>query len=365
MPISRIRAMVLERFGEPLVMREVPRPALAPGEVLVRITSSGICGSDVHMRKGEDPRTPLPMILGHESVGVAEEVKGDARTVHGRPVKAGDAVAWDRGTYCGRCYFCAVKHEEFICPSRKAYGIHYGGTNPPPLKGGYATHIHLSAATRLFHVPEGVDHDVMVHCACSGATSAHAVEEARLKPGDTAVVIGAGPVGLWAAALANASGAEVIALEPREARRDLALAMGASLALDPVGMKPEEVRAAVLERTHGVGADVVIDATGVKAVARAGLDLVRRGGQYQLPGVAVPVGEFPVRLYEDLAVRNVTVKGIWVSDTGHFARACELAFSRRYPFERVVTHRFPLEEADRALDVAASDPSAVKVVLKP
>lgn len=363
--MTTANAMVLDKFNKPLVAADIPVGDLSPGEVLVRITASGICGSDVHMAHGKDPRTPIPMILGHESVGVIEQVSGRVRTVSGAAVEPGKAVAWDRGVYCGRCVFCTLKHQEYLCPGRKAYGIHYGGTNPPPLKGGYASHIILSNNTRIFRLPDGADHDALVSCTCSGATAAHSVEEAGVRPGDVVVVVGAGPLGLWTIALAHASGAKVVAVEPRAGRLRLAREMGANQVFDPGRVSTEERRAAVLELTDGLGADAVLDTTGVAKLARQGLELVRRGGTYLLPGIAVPVGEVPVRLYEDLAVRNVAMKGVWVSDTGHFARALGIALSGRYPFGKLVTHRVPLEEANRALEVAAEDPAAVKVVLKP
>jgi threonine dehydrogenase-like Zn-dependent dehydrogenase len=357
--------MVLEDFNSPLVEREMPLGDLAPGEVLVRITASGVCGSDIHMHRGEDPRTPVPMILGHESVGVVEQAAGEVTAVDGTAIAQGMQVAWDRGVYCGRCVFCTVKHQEYVCPSRKAYGIHYGGTNPPPLRGGYASHIVLRAGTRIFPVADDVDMDFLVACTCSGATSAHSIEEAGITPGDVVVVIGAGPVGLWTMALAHSSGAEVIAVEPRAGRLELAKEMGATLTIDPTNTSEDKRKGVVLERTGGIGADAVIDTTGVAKLTGEGLDLVRRGGVYELPGVAVPVGEYPVKLYEQLAVRNVAMKGIWVSDTRHFAQALAVGLSGRYPLDRLVTHRFALEQANEALEAAAGDPAAVKVVLKP
>lgn len=359
--------MVLEKFNSPLVERDIPAPDLAPGELLVRITASGVCGSDVRMHAGEDPRTPVPMILGHESVGVIEEVAGSVDADDGLPLKPGTPVAWDRGVYCGRCFFCN-RGDEHLCPGRRAYGIHYGGVDgdePPPLKGGYATHIVLSPGTAVFRLPEGADHEALVSASCSGATAAHSVEEAEVRPGDVVLVQGLGPLGLWTAALAAAAGARVLAIGRRPRRLALALDLGAELALDEAATEPDERREAVMARTEDLGADAVMDTTGVAAAAREGLDLVRRGGVYVNSGVAVPAGEFPLRLYEDLALRNVAVRGVWVSGTDHFAQALGLALSGKYPLSQLVTHRLPLAEANEALDAAASDPAAVKVVLKP
>jgi len=97
------RAAVLAQFDEPLQMRNFPLVPLAEGEVRVKITCAGVCGSDVHMWRGEDPRTPLPMILGHEGVGEVAEIAGEKTDLFGRPLHEGDPVLWERGVMCGEC----------------------------------------------------------------------------------------------------------------------------------------------------------------------------------------------------------------------------------------------------------------------
>ena len=128
----KVKAVVLKEFNQPLVIEEGELASLKDGEILVRITASGVCGSDVHMWKGKDPRTPLPLILGHEGVGVVEEVKGEKKDIFADKIKPGDFVIWDRGVTCGNCYFCVVKKEPSLCPKRQVYGIIRDGS--------YATH---------------------------------------------------------------------------------------------------------------------------------------------------------------------------------------------------------------------------------
>ncbi len=362
--MSVASAMVLEKFNAPLVEREIDVPALAAGEAVVRVTASGVCGSDVHMHRGQDPRTPLPMVLGHESVGVVEGTSGAVFDLEGRPLSAGDAVTWDRGTYCGECEACD-RGDEHICPERKAYGIHYGGTEPPPLKGGYATHIILKADTRILRLPEGADHAALVSASCSGATAAHSVDAAELGPGSVVLVLGAGPLGLWTAALARESGASVIVIGRRPDRLALAGELGSEAVFDEKATSPEARREEVMRLTNGSGTDAVIDTTASLDAAREGLALVRRGGRYLNSGAAVPVGELPARLYEDIVLRDVTVRGVWVSGTADLANALDVALGGRYPLARLVTHRFPLARANEALETASSERTAIKVVLEP
>ena len=136
----KTNTMVLTRFNEPLVPEEIEIPALRPGEILIKLEASGICGSDVHMWKGEDPRTPLPIILGHEGVGRIAAMNGVHHTVDGKPLHEGDRVLWNRGVTCGECFACKVLLKPWLCENRKVYGInraremmrrHIGDNLPP------------------------------------------------------------------------------------------------------------------------------------------------------------------------------------------------------------------------------------------
>jgi threonine dehydrogenase-like Zn-dependent dehydrogenase len=357
--------MVLEKFKSPLVERDFPELPLAPGEVRVRLEASGICGSDLHMAGGKDPRTPLPIILGHEAVGRVDEVAGEKRDLLGRPVKPGQLLAWDRGVTCSRCAFCTIKRQSYLCQDRKVYGINVSCKDAPHLLGGYAAKMHLSAKTNVLVIDDGVDPVSLVAAGCSGATAAHAVEEAALVPGGVAVVQGAGPLGLFVAAFLRERGAaEVIVADLKPGRLASAPRFGATRVLDLAATGEQARREAVLEASGGLGADAVVDCTGHPGAIREGLSYCRRGGRYLPVGVAVPVGQTPVSFYEDISVRNLTVQGVWVSDTSHFYQAIRLVTGGKYPFAELISHRFPLSRANEALEAARS-PEAVKVVLVP
>lgn len=361
------RAAVLTAFEQPLEMREYPLVPLAEGEARVRIEAAGCCGSDVHMWTGKDPRTPLPMILGHEGVGRVHETAGEKADLLGRKLEPGDRVMWERGIMCGQCHTCVVKKQPALCPSRLTYGISIGCQEPPHLQGCYAECIHLRAGCHFLKISSDVDPAVLVQASCSGATAAHAVEEARVEAGDTVVIQGPGPLGAFALAFAQRRGAAraiVTGTSRSRGRLELAKEFGASHALIVDETTVEERAAYVRDLTGGRGADVVIECTGRPDAFEEGLRMVAPLGRYVLPGVSTPVGEVKMRLFEDLIRKNVRMAGVWVSDTRHLVQAIRLVEDGGFPFEKLIDYRAGLDGATDAL-ARMRDRKAMKAVIIP
>ena len=361
------KAAVLEEFGQPLAMREYEVQPLQPGEVLVRITAAGVCGSDVHMWEGRDPRTVRPIIPGHEGVGRIAELSRPKTDVFGRELKEGDPVLWERGVMCGKCYACVIRKEPALCPHRQTYGLSIGSADPPHFQGCYAEVLHLRNDPHMIKLDEDVDPVTLVPATCAGATAAHTAELCEVKSGDVVVIQGPGPVGLFSLAFAldrGASQAIVIGTTDDRARLALCEAFGATDTLIVGETRVEERKEFVLDKTHGRGADVVMDCTGSPKSTLEGVRLTAPCGTYAMPGIATPVGEVPFRIFEDIARRNVRVQGVWVSDTRHLYQAMCIVRSGRYPFEKIVTHTFPLDEATTALEKMKSR-EAMKAVLLP
>jgi len=365
------KAAVLEKFHEPLAIREYEVQPLKAGEVLVEVAGAGVCGSDVHMWEGRDPRTILPIIPGHEGVGRVADLGGPKKDIFGRDLKPGDAVMWERGIMCGHCYYCVVRKQPALCPNRLTYGLSIGCADPPHFQGNYAQYLHLRATGSHMIKLEGVAGDVkpevLVPATCSGATAASAVEQCGVRPGDTVVIQGPGPVGLFVLAFVREHGAGdviVIGTEADKGRLELCREFGATDTLVIGELDQEERRQYVLDRTHGVGANVVLDCTGVPQAMPEGLSLVAPYGGYCFPGIATPVGEVSIPVFEMMARKNVRMQGVWCSDTNHLYAAIRLVAAGRYPFEKIVTHTFPLEEATDALRKMQSR-EAMKAVLLP
>lgn len=362
-----MKAAVLKEFKAPLEIVDFPKPQVGEGEVLIKMTAAGICGSDVHTWLGEDPRTPLPMIPGHEGIGIIEEIGGSAPKLdlYGRELHVGDPVIWDRAVVCGECYYCAVKQLPNLCKSRWVYGIHKGCTEPPHLNGGYADHVLLVKSTKIISLVEWGDFDpaTLVSAGCSGATSANAIELADIKIGDNVLIQGAGPLGLYLVGYARERGAEnVIVIEGVKVRMELAKRLGANIILDFSSTTPEERKQAVMDATHGLGVDAGFEAVGRPEPVLEGIKLVRRGGAYMSVGTAVPMGTIPVDLYYDIVLKQLKLQGAWCNDTRHITAALHLVKKNPQVFADMITHRYPLEQANEALQSMA-ERKAIKTAI--
>ena len=361
----KTRAMVLEAFNQPLEMREFELPRLQEGEVLIRVEAAGVCGSDVHMLRGEDPRTPLPIILGHEGVGRILEVQGEKKTIDGEVLHSGDLILWNRGMSCHKCYHCAVLNEPSLCKNRKIYGINRPSTIQPYVNGCYSQEMILTAETDIFKVDSGVDPAILVSASCSGATVAHAFDLHRPNFGDTVLIQGPGPLGVYAVAFARKLGAqEVIVIGGTENRLQMCREFGATLTLNRNTMSIEERKEAVMAKTRGRGVDFVVEAVGQPAAVQEGIKLVRSGGAYVSIGFSQPPGECQIDFFQEVVSKNLKIQGVWVSATRHTWQAMRLVLERPELFGRMITHRFALEQANEALKVMAQR-DALKAVLVP
>jgi len=359
------RARVLTAFRQPLKEQTFAIPRPVDGQVVVRIAASGVCGSDLHIWQGHDPRIELPLIPGHESIGYVVDFEGERKYIDGTPLAAGDLIAWDRGVVCGACYYCVQKQYPSLCPNRKVYGITMPCARPPHLLGGYADHIVLHGHTKLLRLPRDADAATLVPTTCSGATAAHAIATSGIGAGDSVVVIGPGTLGLFATAMANQrEPARIMVFGTKPQRLDTAKHFGATHVANVRETDTEQRRKMVLDLTDGRGADVVIDASGKAEAVSEGIALLAAGGTYSLPGIAVPIGGIPVRFYEDISRKNLRIQGVWVSDHNHLKIAVDLVLSGRYPFAELISHRVGLDEANEAL-AALARREVLKAVILP
>ena len=365
--MSTAQAMVLEAFGQPLVWRKLPLVAPGPGEVQVQIEAAGVCGSDLHIWAGEDQRVHLPTILGHEGVGRILAIGGERLDAEGHPLRPGDRVAWDRGVTCGTCYWCTIRQQPYVCPERKTYGISYSCNKPPYFLGCYSEVIHLFASTRLLKVPDDIDPALIAIVGCSGAMAVHATEEAQIQPGANVVVVGSGPLGLFAVAFARRRGAGQIIISgtARSANR-LAIAQGLGATAEIISdqMTPAERLDAVRALTGGRGADVVIECAGTPQAIADGAEFLAPGGVYALAGAAVPGNPLPVRIFESVVRKNARWQGVWAGDTKHLYQAIRWVLEEPGRYAPLITHRFPLAQANQAL-AAVGSRQAVKAVMEP
>jgi threonine dehydrogenase-like Zn-dependent dehydrogenase len=305
------------------------------------------------------------MIPGHEGVGEIVELKGEKKDVDGILLKIGDKVLWNRSITCGHCYFCKVKMQPSLCPSRWVYGIHTSCVEPPYLTGNYAEYLLLVAATDLFKIETDADLETFVSASCSGATAAHAFDLSGIESGDSILVQGVGPLGIFAIAFAKSSGAsQIVAIGGTEERLKIAQSFGATQIFNRHQLSLKERKEAVMELTQGRGVEVAFEMAGEPDALKESISLVRIGGSCVSAGFGEPHGTIELDCFHDIGRKNLRLQGIWVSDVRHTYMALQLILSRMEDFKKLITHRFPLDQANEAIRVMKSK-EAVKAVLLP
>jgi threonine dehydrogenase-like Zn-dependent dehydrogenase len=328
---------------------------------------AGICGTDVHLWDGE-LNIPLPVILGHETVGRIEQVgEGGQKDWRGEKLSVGDRVTWASSIVCGECYYCRLKRQPTRCLHRKAYGISYCADDSPHLRGGYAEFILLRAESAVFRLPESVPTESIVGAGCALTTVLHGVEHTPIEPGDVVVIQGAGPVGLAAIAVAIESGAsKVVVIGAPSERLTLAREFGAH-AVVSILERPSvgERRDLVLKETGPYGADVVLECVGRPEAVTEGWELCRDGGRCLVLGQYANSGSVTFSPHT-ITRKQLQVSGSWGFEPRHVDLAVRMLENPRWQdiFAREVTHRFPLAEANSALKTARSQ-TAGKVVILP
>ena len=309
-----------------VVERPVPSPE-APDDVVLDVEACGICGTDLKIL-ATPPGHPatVGVVLGHEFAGVVSRVGDDVTAL--RP---GDRVVVAPNVSCGQCVWCrrGLRNQ---CERFATHGI--------SCDGGLAPHVRVPASAC-----HPIAADVPAHLAALAeplSTVVSGVRAAGAFPGDTVVVIGAGPVGLMFTALLTLAGASVVVVEPAEPRASLARALGADRVVDPLAA---DAAAAVREATAGIGADVVVDAVGTQ-LSRA-LELVRKGGRVVLFGFDERArAEIPPA---EITRNELTVVGTFVGQDA-FPAATRLLEQGRIDFAPLVTHRIPVEELPDAVE---------------
>ncbi|WP_199439724.1 zinc-binding dehydrogenase [Umezawaea beigongshangensis] len=363
-----ISAAVMTGPGEPLALRTFPPPELEPGAILLTTLGSEVCGTDVHLWRGQLAGVPYPIVPGHVSVGrIAAFGPGEVpRDVSGVPLHVGQVVTFlDVHGTCGRCWYCTVGHATTRCPSRRVYGVTMSADDG--LLGGWAEQIHLKPGVHVVPLPDSLDWRAFLAGGCGMPTALHAATLAEIAFGDTVVVQGAGPVGLCAAVLAQLRGAgSVIVVGGPVVRLAAATAFGADAVIDIASTTPEERLAMIRDATGGRGADVTIEATGVPSAVPEGMRLTRDAGRYVVVGQYTDVGSATINPHLDLNQKHLDVRGCWGSDAGHVHRAVRVVdrYARQFPWTDLISAEYALADAQTALeDVAAQ--RVVKALIVP
>src|SRR5215472_14757415 len=363
-----MRAAVLYQPGEPLRVEDVELGAPRAGEVRVRVAAAGVCHSDYHYMRG-DLTGNLPVVLGHEGAGVVEEVGPGVTTV-----QPGDHVVLLWRTSCGRCEFCS-KGRPALCPTGSA--VRSGGRMPDGTsrlsRDGVEIRHFLGVSCfaeqtvcqeqSVLKMPEDVPLPIGAVAGCAVMTGVGAViNTARVEPGSSVLVVGAGGVGLCAimgAVLAGA--ARIIAADLNPAKLELATSLGATEVVDS---SCDDLVDAVRELT-GAGVDYAFEVIGLAATVEQAIRAVRVGGTAVAVGI-VPTGMTAQVNVQQLVMQEKTLKGsIYGSTRPHvdFPRLCELYRRGRLPLDRLLTRQWALGEINEAYDALLAGTVARSVVV--
>ena len=342
-----MKAAVYYGSNQPLKIEEVPVPEIGADEVLVKVAACGICHTDLHyLDHGVPTFKKPPMILGHEPSG---HIAGSGANV--KNVKEGDRVLLPAVYACGTCSFCRTGREN-ICNTMIMFGNN--------VDGAYAEYV-KAPAKDVFILPKEIPLEEGSIIADAVSTPYHAVKNrAEVKPGDTVVVYGCGGVGVNVVQVAAACGATVIAVDISEAKLEWARKMGASYTINP--SKEENAGKTIRKLTDG-GADIAIEAIGNPKTIEAAFGTLRKGGRLVVIGYTNEAITLPA---SKIMYFEMEVRGSLGCRPVDYPRLIEMVRIGKIRVKELVTHRFPLDEIEKAFDLLRShDETALRSIVLP
>jgi L-iditol 2-dehydrogenase len=343
-----MQAMLLTAYKE-LKLTDLPRPAPGPKDVLVRVKSCGICGSDVHGYDGSSGRRIPPLVMGHEAAGVVEAVGSTVTTF-----TPGDRITFDSTVYCGNCHFCR-RGEVNLCDDRMVLGVSCGDYRR---YGAFAEYV-LVPEHIVYSIPEALSFDeaAMIEAV---SVAVHAVNRSPITLGDTAVVVGAGMIGLLIVqVLKHAGCAQIVAIDLDDDRLALARKFGADYAFNA---KQVDTVAEITALTKGRGADIALEAVGATATVQNAIACLRKGGALTMVGNLSPKVELPLQA---VVTRELSLFGTCASQ-GEYPVCIDLMARGIIDVKPLISASVPLTQGpDWFKRLYAHEAGLMKVILNP
>jgi threonine dehydrogenase-like Zn-dependent dehydrogenase len=365
---------VFSGAGTPFDLRSYPVPDPGPGEILVRIERCDVCGSDLHMWRGDvtlaDFGVTWPVVLGHEMVGrVAALGTGIESDAAGAPLAEGDRLVWSYHFPCGRCRAC-LRGQTNACPLGPARML-TPVDRAPHFYAGFAEYYLMPDRATVLRAPDTLDDATLAPLNCALAQVVFGLQEADLRLGESVVVQGCGGLGLFACAVAKEMGANpVIAIDRVPERLALSRRFGADEAIDASAVDDPRARVAeVMRLTENWGADVVVEVAGVPDVVPEGIRMLARYGRYLEIGNISPRKTY--KADPSLLVgtnRRIIGCSFYRPETLRVALDFLTRSAESYPYGDLVSHTFPLEKIDEAFaaaDAFRAETSVVRAAIRP
>ena len=343
-----MKALILKEYNR-LVYEDAADPVIGRDEVLIRVAACGICGSDVHGMDGSTGRRIPPLIMGHEAAGVIQEVGAEVRDW-----KSGDRVTFDSTLYCGACRYCRMGKIN-LCDNRNVLGV---SCDEYRRHGAFADFVAVPQRI-LYRLPDELAFE---RAATVEALSIarHAVRRAEVESRETALVVGAGTIGLLIVQMLRASGyRHIAAVDVNEERLLMARKMGATTALSP---ERTDVTSAVLELTEGVGVDAAFEVVGLAETFRTAVHALQKGGTLCLVGNLSPSVELPLQV---AVTRELSIHGSCAS-CGEYPDCLDMLARGVVDVDSMISAVAPLSEGAMWFErLRNQEPGLMKVILKP
>ncbi len=336
--------------GIPFEVCEVPMAATSD-DILVRVSLSTICGSDLHTVSGRRG-AEIPCVLGHEVIGTVA-APTHLRSAVGEALNEGDRITWSLTTACGTCDYCVNRNLPQKCETMFKYG-HARSEGADAFSGGFATYILLRPGTAIYHIPEGMTDREAVPINCALTTVVNGFANIGTHAGETAVVHGAGMLGIYAACYLRAQGYEcIVVVDTNERRLEISKRFGATHTFNPNKTSVKEIDTAVKELTNGRGADLGVEVSGATVGIPNLVTWLAIGGRCLTLGYVYPNAHITVDAHQ-LVTKCVTLRG--VHNYHYTALGDAIRFveenRRRYPFGELIGETYPLAEINTAFEHA-------------
>ncbi len=345
-----VRAVTLEGKGL-LTVKDYPYPELKENCAIIKMEYSGICGTDKHSfegffeQKGGRP-IPLPVIQGHENVGIIEEIKGELLDHDGNKLVVGDRVVPAPNISCGKCFACRNNRPYYYCECKLDYGNNIGAGEAPHIFGGWSEYLYIIPGSHLFKYPDHLDPqfgtfiEPLSVTGCLDKARQWSSEWEPFRSGDTVAILGTGPIGLFHLIKANLMGAgRLISIDPSQFRTKI---------------------------TNKIGVDLVVDCSGVAEGFGIALNLIREGGMVLEVGIFSNSHDIPINPHSQILEKSARVIGVGGDDISQYYPSIKLLDRtiELLPWKKIISHNYNIANVHEAMDRAMSDKS-MKVLLNP